>query len=491
MILELDQWHLGYEQILNDCRTNEDGETSSALILCHTDVDAMSSARILSYMFRSDGIQYQLLPCSSYSSLHRYLSDNPMDAVKAIILLNVGASRNLNRLFEDLIPETVKIYVLDCRRPVHLANIHAGENVVIFMDRLVTDEIPSDGDNLSGNETSSSSGSEEESEDDDESEGEFEENPDEGEEEAHFDDIQAAERDEPNYQENDNAPEQEIEYDGEDEGENREERRIRQREGLTADGQSPKQKKQRHEAETTGDDDNGGNTDGATDDEPDSPNSKLAQEEIEKQIPLEEMHRQRRERLRSYYSTGSYFGSPAAWVAYRLAAQLRFVEQGDLLWLACVGVTDAYLHHRLDVAGYSMLTMDLRRYCLRLFPDDSLTKMEDTIYAEDLASSTSRIGNRERTKITFSQNGRIISSKDYRFFLLRHWTLFQSMLHSDYIATKLQVWTKGGMHQLQEFLAKMGIPLSECNERYAFMHSNHKRRLREKIIAHAAVSPVV
>lgn len=49
------------------------------------------------------------------------------------------------------------------------------------------------------------------------------------------------------------------------------------------------------------------------------------------------------DRLRTYYSGGSFYGSTAAYVAYRLAMQLRFGEQGDLLWLACVGVTDVYL----------------------------------------------------------------------------------------------------------------------------------------------------
>ena len=83
-----------------------------------------------------------------------------------------------------------------------------------------------------------------------------------------------------------------------------------------------------------------------------------------------EMHRMRRKRLESYYTTGSFFGSPAAFIAYRLAMQLRFGDQSDLLWLACVGVTDAYLHARLDLSGYTALTMELRRLCLRLFPND-------------------------------------------------------------------------------------------------------------------------
>jgi hypothetical protein len=47
-----------------------------------------------------------------------------------------------------------------------------------------------------------------------------------------------------------------------------------------------------------------------------------------------ELHEQRRNRLTAYYSSGSFYGSPAAYVAYKIASELRFNEVGDLLWLA-------------------------------------------------------------------------------------------------------------------------------------------------------------
>merc|ERR1719162_2960803 len=66
--------------------------------------------------------------------------------------------------------------------------------------------------------------------------------------------------------------------------------------------------------------------------------------------------------------------------------QLRFGDTPDLLWLACVGVTDAYLHGRLDVAGYGAVALDLRRHAGRLFPNGAVDRAGRTVYAEELES---------------------------------------------------------------------------------------------------------
>jgi cell division control protein 45 len=509
MLLFPEHWHFGYEQIKTDCQAGEEGQ--SVLLLCNADVDAIASARIVSYMLRSDGVHYQLLPCTNYAALNKHLRTVQLDAVRAIVLLNFGAARNLSRLFEEHpdLNENTKVYVMDCRRPVHLGNVHAGANVVVFMDGTQTnDQIPSDGDNLSGNESSSdeeeASNSEGSSDDDDSSGDDDSDKGEESEEEAAFDDVIDATTGR-NSQRGD-KPEQNAEYDGEDEGETGGSFTRRQRANLNQDDdngdededddRSPSEghssKRQRTESKE-GDGSDGHNADGATDveqSEPDTPSP------AKNSISPRELHRQRRERLRSYYNSGSFFGSPAAFIAYEIAQQLRFGEQGDLLWLACVGVTDAYLHSRVDKVGYTEMAMGLRQSCLKLFPTDMYERAINTVYAEDLSGAAnanangggaSRTGG-DRTKITFSDNGRIVAENDYRFFLLRHASLFDSMVHSEFVSTKLQVWTKKGMHKLQELLATMGYPLEECKQPFAFMKPNLRRRLHEKIMSHSEVS---
>lgn len=473
MILESDHWHLGYGQILDDCRASDDGSMKTVLLLCNADVDSMACARILSYMLRQDGVQYQLEPCPNYSALEKTLKNNSLEDVRAIVLINFGASRNLTRLFDYDLHETTKVYVMDCRRPVHLANIHAGENVVMFWDQTQQDdEVPSDGDNLSGNESSSSEEESDESDDDDDDDSEDEDKSiDDEEEEADFDDVvDGTDRKEIPTNVDDKYS-QDGDYDGEDEREAGDESRTRQRTEENEDESlaSPKRRRTEEDVEDSGGDSNAGRQ----------------LEDGKSNLSPREYHRQRRDRLRAYYSSGSFFGSPAAYVAYRLATQLRFGDQSDLLWLACVGVTDAYLRARVDVAGYTTLALDLRRYCLRLFPNDMYERAINTVYAEDLTGA--RGNQQDRTKISFSDNGRIIAEKDYRFFLLRHSSLFESMILSDHVSAKMQTYTKRGMQKLQELLAKMGYPLEECQQPFAFMKPNLRRQLNQKIVSHSEV----
>eukprot|EP00984_Skeletonema_dohrnii_P005800 scaffold2050_cov88-Skeletonema_dohrnii-CCMP3373.AAC.1 len=208
MILERDQWHLGYASLLRDCRggltsSHDTSLVGRALLLVHPDsTDALATSRILSYMLRADGVPYQIRPCLGFERLKlilgsvgclpndgdnnngenegdnlvedEYNNNNTTSDIKAVVLINMGANRNLSKLFLDTSSHNnttntpaVRAYVFDNHRPYHLSNIHSGKNVVLFNDRpFEEEEIVSDGDNLSGDESSTSS---EESDDDDDS----------------------------------------------------------------------------------------------------------------------------------------------------------------------------------------------------------------------------------------------------------------------------------------------------------------------------------
>ena len=60
---------------------------------------------------------------------------------------------------------------------------------------------------------------------------------------------------------------------------------------------------------------------------------------------------------------------------------------------------------------------------------------------------------------------------DFRFALLRHWTLYDAMRHSTYVAVRLQTWTDSGQRKLQELLARMGFLLSDCCHDYGVPHA--------------------
>jgi cell division control protein 45 len=76
-------------------------------------------------------------------------------------------------------------------------------------------------------------------------------------------------------------------------------------------------------------------------------------------------------------------------------------------------------------------------------------------------------------------------SPEPRFLLLRHWSLYESMLHSPYLSAKLHIWSDAGQKRLAKLLAKMGVSLSECKQRYTHMDMELKRGLRERLLKFA------
>lgn len=470
MILQLENWHLGYSQILRDVRERD----GSVWILTNADADALAAARILSYMLRSDNIYYQLRPCTSYSSLEKILQKKTIERVSAVILLNLGASQNLTR-YASL--ET-RIFVMDCRRPFHLANIHAGQNVVLFWDQN-SQEIPSDGDNLSGTESTTS---EESSSDDDDDESSLEaefEHEDEEEEEQEFGMEQDAKVARPT--ERASLRDEDRDYDGEDEDDG-----MNDDDDMDDDEPRSSAAGSKHRKKNDDDDASMSGSEAADDDDDQPKDADEQQDQVQPTLSPQELHRQRRDRLRLYYSTGSFYGVPASYVAFLLSTQLRFGDLGDLLWLACVGVTDAYEHSRLDMAGYAQLAMELKTHTLRLYPNDMYHRVGNAIYAEHLTGNSNTTA-QDLTHISLSESGRILSEQDFRFFLMRHTSLYDSMVYSSYISTKMQLWSNRGIQQLQELLAKMGCPLEECRQPFPFMKPTLRRTLREKFEQYAEV----
>jgi len=47
--------------------------------------------------------------------------------------------------------------------------------------------------------------------------------------------------------------------------------------------------------------------------------------------------------------------------------------------------------------------------------------------------------------------------------LFREWSLYESIKFSDYVCTKLKLWTEPGIKNLQLFLTKIGLPKEEYN----------------------------
>ena len=141
--------------------------------------------------------------------------------------------------------------------------------------------------------------------------------------------------------------------------------------------------------------------------------------------------------------------------------------------------------------------MDLQEKIEKAYPDLNgedrfQERMANTMCAEDLyrvAGTNNEDYNGPMTQVTFSDNGRILSQRDeFRFFLLRHTTLWDAMVLSPDLNTKMELWRNSGIRTLQEMLAKMGLPLDQCRQPYAFMNPNLKRRLKVMMMQHLPIN---
>ncbi|MBA0758414.1 hypothetical protein Gotri_021414, partial [Gossypium trilobum] len=126
---------------------------------------------------------------------------------------------------------------------------------------------------------------------------------------------------------------------------------------------------------------------------------------------------------REYYRMGTFHGKPSGCLMYDLSHCLR-KNTNELLWLACVSLTDQFVHERLTDERYEAGVMELQQHINSLGNLDAVT------------SVTLKDG----TKVRAPDSSRIAYEEEPRLMLLREWNLFDSMLCSSYIAPKLKTW---------------------------------------------------
>ncbi|KAF2091422.1 CDC45-like protein [Saccharata proteae CBS 121410] len=197
--------------------------------------------------------------------------------------------------------------------------------------------------------------------------------------------------------------------------------------------------------------------------------------------------------LDEYYSLGTSYSEPVSSIVYSLASELGR-EDNDLLWQAIVGVSSLELYGRTPT-GLSLSTSHanqgwngnrgdriraiLRDEVRRLNPSD----LKDLAREASLGESGGVIPTNARSPT----DNAIRLSPEPRFLLIRHWSLYDSMLHSPYLSAKLHIWSDTGRRRLHKLLAKMGVSLSQSKQNYTHMDMELKRGLRERLLKFAPV----
>jgi cell division control protein 45 len=169
---------------------------------------------------------------------------------------------------------------------------------------------------------------------------------------------------------------------------------------------------------------------------------------------------------REYYRLGTFHGKPSGCLMYDLAHALR-KSTNELLWLACVALTDQFVHDRITNERYQAAVMELEHH---VNGSGNL----------DPSGAGSVVTLKDGTKIRAPEASRIAYEDEPRLMLLREWSLFDSMLCSSYVATKLKTWSDNGLKKLKLLLARMGFPLADCQKNFQYMSMEVKRKMRDE-----------
>ncbi|KAL3155459.1 hypothetical protein ABBQ38_011015 [Trebouxia sp. C0009 RCD-2024] len=167
--------------------------------------------------------------------------------------------------------------------------------------------------------------------------------------------------------------------------------------------------------------------------------------------------RERRHKRREYYKQGVLSGEPATCVLYKLANALH-LEDNHLLWLSILGLTDHLVHQRISNELYTLWLLEHQDAVRNSNTGDSYTEIVVPRPGEEDAPTT--------TTVSKPLYGKISPIDDYRFPLMRHWSLYEAMLHSTYVAVRLQTWHDKGRRLLQEMLVKMGFPAPQFRQKW-------------------------
>lgn len=192
-----------------------------------------------------------------------------------------------------------------------------------------------------------------------------------------------------------------------------------------------------------------------------------------------------------YYSQGTWYGEPISGILYSLASDLGR-EDNDLLWLAIVGVSSGEIYGRgissgPPKKGAGIGWVSSREEQIRAVLRDEVRRLNppEISTSSGFAGSTNGVNNSLQTTARSPEDTAIRLSPEYRFMLIRHWSLYDSMLHSSFLGTKLHIWSEHGRKRLHKLLAKMGFSLNQCKQSYTHMDMDLKRTLRDRLEKYA------
>ncbi|KAL2436382.1 Cell division control protein 45-like protein [Exophiala dermatitidis] len=475
------------------------------LLLVALEPDSLCACRILTALLKRDYIPHKIQPVSGYADLARAGEElvRPMKTTEGgsggvVICLGVGALVDLGAILgledEDSLDSMcgVEVWVLDARRPWNLSNVFGGmptEAPLGEMDVNTRQRNPGvEKGCIQKNYKSGKGGIIVFDDGDIVSELEAERN-------AYYALVEM-----PDLDEDESDEEEEDEEDESQETSSRKRKSWSDRENedheSDEDDERPRQRRRSNSAGSSIASTPRSKTPSSS--QPTSPITKdlSGQPPTSKQLRqrLRKLRRRNEEVLEEYRNLGTSYSEPVATLAYSLAADLGR-EDNDILWLAIIGATS------LELSGHTSTGLGTVVTTTQGLPHEHHKSWRSTRSSQTYALLRDEVRRLnpppadQSPSISPGAGGGVSSpsdnsirlSPDPRFLLLRHWSLYDSMLHSPYLAARLHVWNDSGVKRLHKLLAKMGVSLTQCKQTYTHMDMDLKKTLRERLLKYAAV----
>ncbi|KAJ8902625.1 hypothetical protein NDN08_005945 [Rhodosorus marinus] len=173
-----------------------------------------------------------------------------------------------------------------------------------------------------------------------------------------------------------------------------------------------------------------------------------------------------RHRAYDYYSS-CHVATPSALVCYLLSMDLK-KENPTLLWLATVGIADHFIFGKSTNESYEE-SASLLKGQLERFYNEQEAQTGSKQYENNSQSLSSSLDAEE-----------VIQHVDEpRLELLRHWNLFDAVLYSTYMCSKLSTWRQTGRRRVLEFLATLGIPIRVAQQRWQHLSRESRNVLED------------
>jgi cell division control protein 45 len=195
--------------------------------------------------------------------------------------------------------------------------------------------------------------------------------------------------------------------------------------------------------------------------------------------------------LHNYYDLGTSYSEPISSLMYSLASELGR-EDNNLLWYSIVGVSSLELYGKSElgvgISGQAVENPNTwdgdRGERVRQILRDEVRRLNPPELSDGSNFARDNGGVIPTTARSPTDNA-IRLSPEPRFLLIRHWSLYDSMLHSPYLSARLHIWSEAGRKRLHKLLAKMGVSLTQCKQNYVHMDMDLKRGLRERLLKYA------